>query len=126
MTEVKISVRSMEGGCSVIAVEGGLDAFVVTKVKDVINDLIANGSYRIVLDMEGVKEINSTALGILVSRLRRVRLHGGDIKLARLREGVRKVFDVMGASRIFEIFEGIEEAVGAFEESQIPPATGRP
>lgn len=118
MTEAKISVHSM-GECSIIEIEGGLDAFVVTKVKDMINDLVGAAHTRIVVDMKAVEEINSTALGILVSRLRRVRIHGGDIKLARLSPSVRRVFDVMGASRIFEIHDDLESAATSFEDPRV-------
>lgn len=107
------------GECSIIEIEGGLDAFVVTKVKDMINDLVGAAHTRIVVDMKAVEEINSTALGILVSRLRRVRIHGGDIKLARLSPNVRRVFDVMGASRIFEIHDDLESAATSFEDPRV-------
>lgn len=128
MAEVPISVRETTGGCSVITIEGGLDAFVVTKVKDVLNDLVARGATRIVIDMKNVQEINSTALGILVTRLRRVRLHGGDMKLCGLSEDVRRVFDVMGASRIFEIFDDVEDAARAFDDNAppLPRQSARP
>jgi hypothetical protein len=62
-------------------------------------------------------------------------MHGGDIKIVELSPDIRRVFDVMGASRIFDIHPGVDEARTAFlalsaaaesEESVTPVPTPGP
>ncbi len=116
MTEFRVETHD-EGGVVVIDVEGRVDAFLVTKIREVINDLVQENKVHLIIRFEKVAQINSTALGILIGRLRRVRLHGGDIKIVELSPDIRRVFDVMGASRIFDIQPTVEEARKAFESA---------
>jgi anti-sigma B factor antagonist len=135
MTEFRVDAHD-EGGVVVIDVEGRVDAFLVTKIREVINDLIQENKVRLIIRFEKVAQINSTALGILIGRLRRIRMHGGDIKIVELSPDIRRVFDVMGASRIFDIHPGVDEARTAFlavpastesEDPVIPvPSPGSP
>lgn len=119
MTEFRVDAHD-EGGVVVIDVEGRVDAFLVTKIREVINDLIQENKVRLIIRFEKVAQINSTALGILIGRLRRIRMHGGDIKIVELSPDIRRVFDVMGASRIFDIHASVDEARSAFLSTPPP------
>lgn len=117
MTDFKVEAHD-EGGVVVIDVEGRVDAFLVTKIREVINDLVQDNKTHLIIRFEKVAQINSTALGILIGRLRRVRMHGGDIKIAELSTDIRRVFDVMGASRIFDIHSDVASAREAFARGE--------
>lgn len=119
MTDFKVEAHD-EGGVVVIDVEGRVDAFLVTKIREVINDLVQENKTHLIIRFEKVAQINSTALGILIGRLRRVRMHGGDIKIAELSSDIRRVFDVMGASRIFDIHSDVASARDAFSRTEAP------
>ena len=126
MTEFRVDAHD-EGGVVVIDVEGRIDAFLVTKIREVINDLVQDGKVRLIIRFQKVAQINSTALGILIGRLRRVRMHSGDIKIVELSPDIRRVFDVMGASRIFDIHPDVDSARISFNASAVVtdvPATG--
>lgn len=117
MTDFKVEAHDEEG-VVVIDVEGRVDAFLVTKIREVINDLVQENKVRLIIRFEKVAQINSTALGILIGRLRRVRMHGGDIKIVELSADIRRVFDVMGASRIFDIHGSVDGAREAFQKGE--------
>lgn len=119
MTDFRVEAQETEG-IVVIDVEGRVDAFLVTKIREVINDLVGDGKVRLIIRFQKVAQINSTALGILIGRLRRVRMHSGDIKIVELSPEIRRVFDVMGASRIFDIHDDVEGARTAFLSAPPP------
>jgi anti-sigma B factor antagonist len=121
MTEFSVETRE-EGGAVVIDVQGRVDAFLVTKIREVINEFIQQEKILLIIHFKRVAQINSTALGILIGRLRRVRMHGGDIKIVELSPEIRRVFDVMGASRIFDIHDTVESARLAFGLDPLPAA----
>lgn len=114
MTEIRVDTHE-ENGIHLIEVEGRIDAFLVTKIREVINELVQEGKVKLVIRFDKVSQINSTALGILVGRLRRVRIHGGDIKIVELSPEIQRIFNVMGASRIFDIHPSVDSAKKAFE-----------
>jgi len=112
-TDFRVEAEERDG-IVVIDVEGRVDAFLVTKIREVINDLVQDGKIKLIIRFKKVAQINSTALGILIGRLRRVRMHSGDIKIVELSPEIRHVFDVMGASRIFDLHDDVESARTAF------------
>lgn len=123
MAEIRVDTHE-KAGVVVIEVEGRIDAFLVTKIREVINELVQEGKVKLIIHCEKVSQINSTALGILVGRLRRVRIHGGDIKIVGLSPEIQRVFDVMGASRIFSIHHDLETARLAFDQAPYPVGGG--
>ncbi|RMH58670.1 MAG: anti-sigma factor antagonist [Candidatus Hydrogenedentota bacterium] len=116
MTELRVSTEEKKG-VVVIHVDGRVDAFLVTKIREIINDLVQAGKLRLVIEFAKVSQINSTALGILVGRLRRVRMHGGDIKITGLNQEIRRIFDVMGAAKIFDVHDSVDAACKAFSRT---------
>ncbi|MBV9041299.1 MAG: STAS domain-containing protein [Acidimicrobiia bacterium] len=59
----------------------------------------------VVVDLSALAFIDSTAIGILVAALKRFRAAGGDLSLRRPVARVRKVFEITGLTRVFEIDE---------------------
>jgi len=68
---------------------------------------------QIVLDAGEMDYIDSAGLGVLIALLKRATERGGDIRIARLGNKARMVFEITRAFKIFEIFDTVEEALGA-------------
>jgi anti-sigma B factor antagonist len=75
---------------------------------------------RVVLDLNGVRFIDSSGLGSFLSCLRKLTAKGGDLKLCRVSKQVRTVIELVRMNRMFEILDTREEAVGAFHASVAP------
>lgn len=119
MAEIQIVTREV-GDVVIIDTSGSIDAFLVTRIREEINTLLGQGKIRMVLNCSRISRINSTALGILVGRLRRARHMGGDIKIVGLVPDVRGIFDITGASRVFRIFEDEAGALADFARPRDP------
>lgn len=65
----------------------------------------------IVLDMEEVDFLDSRGLCAIVAMAKRMREHGGDVKLARLSDRVRQVFEITRVKKLFHMYDDIESAV---------------
>lgn len=98
----------------VIKVVGELDALVAPKLKDRIAKLVEGDITKFIIDFEELVHINSLAMGILRGKLRIVKEAGGDIKLVKLNEHIKTIFEMIGLDEIFEIYTTEEEAVEAF------------
>jgi anti-sigma B factor antagonist len=98
-----------------VSVEGRIDHETAPELERVLNELINDGQYRIVLDMSGVSYISSAGLRTLVGARKAVRRwNRGDLRMASLQPMVRETFDLVGFTRIFDIFDDPVEAVGSF------------
>lgn len=102
---------------SVLKVTGDLDTSTSKLLKQVLNELIEERHYNIVVDMRKVVQINYMGVGTLLERLRQVRKMSGDLKLARLNRITRKALSMVGASKVFETYDTEEGAIASFSEA---------
>ena len=98
-----------------LKVVGELDALVAPKLKERITKLVEGESTKFIIDFEEVTHINSLAMGILRGKLKVVKEMGGDIKLIKLNEHIKTIFEMIGLDEIFEIYETEDEAVANFK-----------
>lgn len=117
MNEIPVKIREVQG-VIVIELPEILDYPTIYRMRDTITEQIESQKNRILLDFAKVKELNSTGLGIIISRLRRARESGGDIKVMNPSEEIMNLMEIMGADKIFDIVNSVEQAVSLFK-SQI-------
>ncbi len=111
--DIKVTVREAEGEIFVVDLSGEIDVYTSPKVKDSIGELIDRGVYHLVINLERVRYIDSTGLGVLIGGLKRVREHGGSVNLVCTNPQIRKIFDITGLVKIFGIFENEDLAMKA-------------
>lgn len=100
------------GAYSVLAVSGEVDVATVPRLREQLHGLVAQGRNKIVVDLEGVDFLDSTGLGVLVGALKRVKGdEGGELRLVCTQARIRKVFEVTGLTKVFDLFDTVDEAV---------------
>ena len=93
--------------------EDNLDASNVREFKDAVQALMQDRT-KVVLDMSGVKFVDSSGLGALISCLRLLNGRRGDFRLCELTNTVRALFELMRMHRVFNIHSSRDEAVRSF------------
>ena len=99
-----------EGGHTIIEVGGEIDVYTAPKLRDKITELVGDGVYHLIIDMEGVEFLDSTGLGVLVGGLKKVRAHNGSLQLICTQERLLKIFRITGLAKVFVIHETAEAA----------------
>ncbi len=92
----------------VMTVEGELDLYSVTPLKEALSAAIAEGSSRIAVDLSGVGFMDSSSLGVLVVALKRARERDGTIALVGVHGSPAKVLTLTGLDSTFELLPSIE------------------
>ena len=108
--DIKVQVRESEDDAYVVELSGEIDVYTSPKVKDAISELIDQGHYNLIINLEKVRYIDSTGLGVLIGGLKRVREHGGSVSLVCTNPQIKKIFDITGLVKIFGIFESENDA----------------
>jgi len=116
MSNFSINVRE-SNNVMIIDLSGEIETFAISQLKEDMEKIIKSKKNLILLNLSNVIRFNSTALGILIGRLRRVRVTGGDIKICNVTAPIKKVFDLMGVSRVFEIYSTEKEALEGMKTS---------
>ncbi len=81
-----------------------------------VKKLIEEGHVDLVLDLNKVRYINSTGLGILVSGLTTLKKNMGQMKICNLSDRIDRLFSVTSLTTVFATYESLEEALASFEE----------
>ncbi len=95
----------------VIHVDGELDVYTAPRLKEAIAEATSQGHNLLVVDLTQVEFIDSTALGVLVGSLRRLRAIEGDLRLVVDDAHLAKMFRITGFDGMFSIHSSVEEAV---------------
>ena len=80
-----------------------------------VNDLVARGCVKILVDLAGVTYIDSSGVGMMAAKLNYVRKHGGDMRLLRLTTHGQRLFSILKLKTTFELFDDEATAVRSFE-----------
>jgi anti-sigma B factor antagonist len=83
-------------------------------LRDSVNDLVAKGRLKIIVNLRDVTYIDSCGLGALIAKLVSVRNKGGDLKLLHLSPRSHRVFDICKLEHVFESFDAEDAAVASF------------
>lgn len=76
-----------------------------------VDDLVAQGRTRVVVDLHAVDFIDSSGLGALIGGLKTARQQGGDLRIAAAGTQVRAVLKLTNLDRILSPYETVEEAL---------------
>ena len=93
-------------------VMGGPDA---TSLNDQLHKLIDDNKKKVVVDLDEVKFINSSGLGMLIGGLTTLRNSGGEMKLARASKKIEDLLKMTKLSTVFDIHKTVNDAVTAFK-----------
>jgi anti-sigma B factor antagonist len=98
-------------GSSTVHVDGDLLSEVdQSKLGNQIRDIVGKGHVRIVIDLGGVKHVNSCGLGSLVCALTTVRRANGSLCLAQVKPPVMELLKITRLDQIFRMYPTVERA----------------
>ena len=87
-----------------------IDASVATEFKSRLIELVDKGSEKIVINLSEVDFIDSSGLGVLVLILRKIGPNG-KIRLCKVHDSVRSIFELTRLNEVFDIHKTVEGAV---------------
>ena len=116
--EFAISEHPIDGERHVLAVRGEIDLFTAPELKQVLAESIEAGRVRIVVDLTETTFLDSTALGVLIGAVKRLRSRDGALAIVNIDENIAKTFEITGLDQIFTIVPTREEAVDAVDPAR--------
>lgn len=117
MAELTFNVERLAAmeSTALVKINGAIDAKTVVLFQEKLDQLQKEGLTGFILDMEGIKYVNSTGLGTLVNVADALETRGGGIALIKIHPKVKVVFDMLGLNAFFKIFSTEKQALSHFE-----------
>ena len=110
--ELKLGHYSKDG-IEVIDVEGEIDIYTAPRLRELLTDLASKDNCQLIVNLEKVKFLDSTGLGVLVGALKRVRARDGSLDLVCPQQRLLKIFRTTGLTKAFGIHQTMAQAIAA-------------
>ena len=87
-----------------------------TALHDHVRGLINDGINKVVIDLGGVKWINSSGLGVLMAAMTTLNSADGKMKLANITDKVESLLMITQLMRVFDTYDSIDRAISSLTE----------
>jgi anti-sigma B factor antagonist len=112
-----LSEHATDSDVCVIRVGGYVDFDVAPQLKKCIVHRIEEGDRRIVVDLSDAGFIDSTAIGVLVGALKRLREAGGSLAVVCANDNVRGIFEIVGLENVIPLHSSRDDALAAVAQA---------
>jgi len=110
MTEQLIRVEAtVVDGHPVLAVSGEIDISSAPVLRAAIDGLLADGVRQLIVDLDGVRFMDSTALNVLISVVKK--LGPGSLRVVASQAHIRRIFSISGIDKVTPLFDSVADAV---------------
>ena len=116
--EFTLTQEALDHQRYVVAVSGEIDLFTAPELKAAIGEALESGRVRIVVDLTATTFLDSTALGVLIGAVKRLRSRDGVLTIVNTDPNIAKTFEITGLDQIFPISATREEAVKALDAEE--------
>lgn len=106
-----------QGPATVLEINGRFDFAARREFKDAMERIQQAGCQHVILNLEKVSFVDSSALGLLVVAHQNLKLKDGRISLVNPQSYVRQILDLANVPRMIPVFSTVEEACAGFEQS---------
>jgi anti-anti-sigma factor len=106
------AVRQLDGAV-VISLAGEIDLHHTPDMSQVLSDVCLDEPALLVVNLEDVTYMDSSAIGALVQTYRQVRAYEGRLRLCGMSERVLAVFEITKLDKFFDIYPSEAEALAA-------------
>jgi len=96
----------------IVCLSGELDHHSSEEVRIKIDDrLDRNSINKLILDFSGVTFMDSSGIGVVIGRYKRVEAKKGAICLINVTESIKRIFEMSGIFKIIKQYESLEQAI---------------
>lgn len=109
---IELEIRPRwHGQWAVLDVAGEIDAHTASRLRESIRNELDRGRYQVIVNLEGVSFMDSSGLGVLVSALKRIREHDGELHLVFSQRTIVRVMEVTGLDKVIPLHPNEAEAM---------------
>lgn len=102
------------GRTLVVSMSGELDHHSAESVRIKIDNKIEEfGVNNLIFDFSGVNFMDSSGIGVIIGRYRKVSEYGGRVAITNLKPQIKKVFELGGLFKIIKEYNDINEAAAS-------------
>jgi anti-sigma B factor antagonist len=88
-----------------------INALITDDIRNEIGKIFENANSKVVIDLKGVKYVDSSGFGCFLSIMKAARNNYGSLKFTSPEPSVMEVFKILHLNTVFEIFDDRDECI---------------
>ncbi len=96
--------------------EDRFNALITEPAKEMLLSYYAAPGTKLVIDLEGIKFIDSSGFGVFLSLMKAASNSNGSFKICNLKPDVMELFQVLQLHNVFDIYNNVDECISSFKE----------
>lgn len=104
-------------GRQVLDVKGEIDVYTAPQFKEAVDKMVNAGQKHLLIDMSGVRYMDSSGFGALLSAMKRLKPDGGTISLINVSAPIDRILRITRLNQVFATYDTLDEAIQATQES---------
>ena len=112
-SHVSLTAEAVDGDTQLLRARGELDLYAAPEFKRRMAEAIEGGKTRIVVDLTDATFMDSTALGVLIGALKRLRLREGTLAVASGQPSILRILEVTGMDQVLQVQPTAQRALAA-------------
>jgi anti-sigma B factor antagonist len=113
MTDFSTQRSQLTDSLGLVELSGEVDLYTAPRFKEDLVGLIESGVEAIVIDLSRVTFIDSTALGVIIGGVKRLRERDGRLVIVAGSRPVVRILDITGLDKVLTVFDTRDEALAA-------------
>lgn len=86
-----------------VTLEGELDVSTADKLKEQLHKIVDEEMLDVKINLSDLEYIDSTGLGVMIGVLKKLRVNNKEIYILKPRDNVKKIFNITGLDKIFNM-----------------------
>jgi stage II sporulation protein AA (anti-sigma F factor antagonist) len=100
------------GRTLIVSMVGEMDHHSAESVRIKLDNKIDEiGVKNVIFDFSGVNFMDSSGIGVVIGRFRKVSEYGGKVAVVNLKPSIKRVFELGGLFKIIKEYDDVEKAV---------------
>jgi stage II sporulation protein AA (anti-sigma F factor antagonist) len=96
----------------IVYMAGELDHHSAEEVRNKIDDRLDRDNInKLIMDFSGVSFMDSSGIGVVIGRYKKLNLKKGNICITRVIGAVKRVFELSGMFKIIKVYDSVEDAI---------------
>ncbi|HAK42303.1 MAG TPA: anti-sigma F factor antagonist [Clostridium sp.] len=96
----------------IVTLQGELDHHSAEEVRTRVDDILDKDGYKnLIFNFSGVNFMDSSGIGAVIGRYKKLSLRGGKVCLTNVTPTVKRIFELSGMFKIISMYDNIEEAL---------------
>ncbi len=99
----------------ILYIDGYINAHTVQEFEKSVQSALEEQNFRILINCKELQYINSSGLGVLMGVIEEIQENDGFLYLSNMNETVFNIFDTLGFTHLFKVFDTEEEAISSLQ-----------